>query len=594
MTLTKQNGAGSVEKPDALRVEVEDVTDDEAPGPAPISPDAAPGDYDCGALSDDDSSFEGQTWCDVSVGSAEGTSEKDDFLENALGRSIAASVRKRREEEAEEEEAPAVVALEGEDGETSETASPPPKASPELPELPTDPNVCGLCERRASTFCRRCSVPLCGVHCHHLRSLIPPSSICFGPLNPPSSSISASEIIVRQAAARVPLPTCHRCRVAVLPLQRELRRNNSNAVRYNAIDEAARCRRHFNSPLAFSLGHEVRKAAYALNNILPRVRRRDPQRHTRPETVLCDTRRMEHCRETLSTISPDLSNLDGVAIPATLLSWARGIAVFTAVRRGLGFGLEFGTGLVVRRLDKPEAEAEKPPDLPEDDDAPGDPQWSAPCAIGLFGMAWGALAGIQLADHVLLCMTDESVERIMGGNGAITLGADLGVALGPLGRHVEAAAVGEPRHKPAAVFSYSMSKGLYAGASLEGKIIATRHGVNERFYGSRVDPQNLLRGDVPPPSAARPLYDALRRCHVYAKGSQHRGSRRVSYYEDSKTTGKLSPFSQQERMGMFSFQQVGEEKEEKGKENRRNFIDPQNRHGIRREESDLDVVQWPF
>mmetsp|Transcript_31159 Transcript_31159/g.71245 ORF Transcript_31159/g.71245 Transcript_31159/m.71245 type:complete len:157 (+) Transcript_31159:990-1460(+) len=139
----------------------------------------------------------------------------------------------------------------------------------------------------------------------------------------------------------------------------------------------------------------MRKAAYALNNILPRVRRRDPQCRTRLETVLCDPRRTKHCRETLSTISPDLSNLDGVAIPATLLSWARGIAVFTAVRRGLGFGLEFGTGLVVRRLDKPEAGAENPPNLPEDNNAPGDPQWLAPCAIGLTD----ASVGLTLADN---------------------------------------------------------------------------------------------------------------------------------------------------------------------------------------------------
>lgn len=54
---------------------------------------------------------------------------------------------------------------------------------------------------------------------------------------------------------------------------------------------------------------------------------------------------------------------------------------------------------------------------------------------------------------------------------------------------------------------------MYAGISLEGSIIFSRTDVNHRFYGRRVTPTELLRGVVPPPRAARPLYDALEKAY---------------------------------------------------------------------------------
>ena len=69
--------------------------------------------------------------------------------------------------------------------------------------------------------------------------------------------------------ARTPQRTCHPCREQLAPLQNELCLRNSNSMRYNYIDEGDAIRRLCNSPLAFTLGHEVRKAAYALGNLLP-------------------------------------------------------------------------------------------------------------------------------------------------------------------------------------------------------------------------------------------------------------------------------------------------------------------------------------
>ncbi len=61
----------------------------------------------------------------------------------------------------------------------------------------------------------------------------------------------------------------------------------------------------------------------------------------------------------------------------------------------------------------------------------------------------------------------------------------------------------------AAAFSYSHSRGLYAGVSLDGSVILTRNEVNSNFYGRHVTPQEILSGMVPRPRAAEPLYEAL-------------------------------------------------------------------------------------
>ena len=81
----------------------------------------------------------------------------------------------------------------------------------------------------------------------------------------------------------------------------------------------------------------------------------------------------------------------------------------TVAKAGFGLaGIEVGTGLVVARL--------------------GDhQQWSAPCAIGVGGISWGALIGAQVSDHVFLLMTDASVELMFNNNGNLQLGADIGV-----------------------------------------------------------------------------------------------------------------------------------------------------------------------
>lgn len=141
-----------------------------------------------------------------------------------------------------------------------------------------------------------------------------------------------------------------------------------------------------------------------------------------------------------------------------------------------------------------------------------------------------------MSDHVFLLMTDAAVELMFNNNGNLQLGADVGVAVGPVGRALEADFATAPGSF-APIYTYSMSKGLYAGISLDGKVIVTRNWVNEKFYGREVTGMQILGGEVPPPPAARPLYDALQRCHVYATGNL----RGTSVAGSGLATGRFAP-----------------------------------------------------
>eukprot|EP00934_Nitzschia_sp_Nitz4_P001804 Nitzschia sp. Nitz4//scaffold16_size188269//18255//19893//NITZ4_001768-RA/size188269-augustus-gene-0.87-mRNA-1//-1//CDS//3329538446//1804//frame0 len=389
---------------------------------------------------------------------------------------------------------------------------------------------CTSCREEFNPINRRHHCRLCGKifcnNCSDQRALIPPSSIVLSPqagkhATPQPQTVSFTPdpdpdrmltylddhqqllygkgLEERFQLAREPLRVCQPCWEQLLPLQEQLRNSNSNAMRFNHIDPTDP-RRFFNSPLAFTLGHEIRKAAYTLNNWLPHPRSRGGVLTAEsPDHFLTgEDRELQQCQEECQTIRPNMAQLDGLKIPARLLEEAKGIAVLTVFKGGFVAGVEFGTGLVVARL--------------------GEQQWSAPCAIGTAGVSWGALVGAQVSDHIFLLMTDAAVELMFSNTGNLQLGADIGIAVGPLGRSVEAD-VGASPGKFAPIYTYSLSKGLYAGISLDGKVLMQRERVNEKFYGRPVSGVEILSGQVPTPPAARPLYDALHRCHVYATGN---------------------------------------------------------------------------
>ena len=148
------------------------------------------------------------------------------------------------------------------------------------------------------------------------------------------------------------------------------------------------------------------------------------------------------------------------SIPPTLLSRAYAIAVVpNVIKIGFGVGARRGRGiLVVRREDN---------------------SWSNPAFVTLTGGSFGFQIGAQSTDIVLVFKTRHGVDGIE--NGRLTLGADASVAAGPVGRHTGAST--DLRFR-AEVFSYSRSRGLFAGVALEGAGVTMDRKSNAAFYGS--------------------------------------------------------------------------------------------------------------
>ncbi len=146
-------------------------------------------------------------------------------------------------------------------------------------------------------------------------------------------------------------------------------------------------------------------------------------------------------------------------IPESLLHEAQGIAIIPGMVKG-GFivGVEHGKGVFVTR------------------DEAG--LWRAPVFVTVTGGSIGAQAGVQATDLVLVFKTRRSIERIL--KGKVTIGTDLAVAAGPVGR--DASAGTEGRLLKADVLSYSRSRGLFASLALSGATMHVDYRANADYY----------------------------------------------------------------------------------------------------------------
>lgn len=176
------------------------------------------------------------------------------------------------------------------------------------------------------------------------------------------------------------------------------------------------------------------------------------------------------------------------SIPDIILRQAKGLAILSVAKVGVMVTYNIGTGLVIARRN--------------------DGSWSPPSAISSFGMGWGAQAGGELTDFIIILRTNDAVKTFTG-NAHISVGAGLSAAVGTVGRVVEAGVrAGDGGY--AACYTYSCSKGAFVGCSLEGSVFTTRTQENSRFYGSQsVTASDVLLGSMPIPPAAAMLYHAL-------------------------------------------------------------------------------------
>ena len=123
------------------------------------------------------------------------------------------------------------------------------------------------------------------------------------------------------------------------------------------------------------------------------------------------------------------------------------------------------------------------------------------------GGGFGGQIGFELTDFVFI-LNDAAAVRSFSQKGSVTLGGNVSIAAGPIGRNAEASGAASLKGV-AGVFSYSKTKGLFAGVSLEGSILIERRDANEKLYHSRITAKQLLEGGVRPPPAAEPLMRVL-------------------------------------------------------------------------------------
>ncbi|KAI0682935.1 hypothetical protein BC835DRAFT_1397597 [Cytidiella melzeri] len=184
------------------------------------------------------------------------------------------------------------------------------------------------------------------------------------------------------------------------------------------------------------------------------------------------------------------NGLDGV-IPRTVLENSKGFAIFTVFKAGFLFSARAGSGVVIAKLQ--------------------DGTWSAPSAIGTAGVGVGGQVGAEVTDFLLVLNSRSAVQSFMAA-GSLTIGGNLSVAVGPLGRNGEALGSLNTKGKVAAMYTYSKTRGLFGGVSLEGSVIVERQDANAQAYHSDVTAKMLLSGSVPPPDWAQPFIRTLESC----------------------------------------------------------------------------------
>lgn len=174
-------------------------------------------------------------------------------------------------------------------------------------------------------------------------------------------------------------------------------------------------------------------------------------------------------------------------IPPHVLRNAKGLVVLTVLKAGFLFSGRAGSGVIVARLP--------------------DGSWSPPSAVMTAGAGVGGQIGAELTDFIFVLNTYDAV-KVFSKAGQLTLGGNVSLAAGPLGRNAEAAGAASTGNV-AAIFSYSKTKGLFAGVSLEGSVLVERREANRKFYGSNCTARSILSGSVPPPRACEPLFRVL-------------------------------------------------------------------------------------
>jgi SH3 domain-containing YSC84-like protein 1 len=172
-------------------------------------------------------------------------------------------------------------------------------------------------------------------------------------------------------------------------------------------------------------------------------------------------------------------------IPHDLLESAKCIAIIPGDKKfAFIFGGSYGRGVATCRTSQ---------------------GWSAPMFVAIDGGSVGYQIGGSSTDIVMLFMNDRALHSLLSDK--FKLGADASVAAGPVGR---SAAAGTDLKLNAEILSYSRSKGVFAGVSLDGAVVQVDKSGDQAMYGADVDRHEIVDGKVAMPASARDLIHELR------------------------------------------------------------------------------------
>ncbi|MBL7543306.1 MAG: lipid-binding SYLF domain-containing protein [Bdellovibrionaceae bacterium] len=174
--------------------------------------------------------------------------------------------------------------------------------------------------------------------------------------------------------------------------------------------------------------------------------------------------------ERAAQVLDEVTKISDNTIPLSLLERAVCIAVLPdVIRGGFVFGARIGQGVVSCRV------------------ANG---WSQPSYVRIVGGNWGLQIGIASIDMVLVFVNQNALERLSVNN--FTLGGDATIAVGPIGREAKANTDYQLKSE---VYSYSRSRGLFGGLTIEGASLSIDHDSNAKMYDNKSTPRSLLTTD---------------------------------------------------------------------------------------------------
>ncbi len=197
--------------------------------------------------------------------------------------------------------------------------------------------------------------------------------------------------------------------------------------------------------------------------------------------------RWDDLLEDSALVFEEMTAMPDQAIPRALLEGCKAVAIFPSTMTGGFFiGGKYGKGIIIARdLDTGE--------------------WTAPAFFQIAGGSFGFQFGLSAVDHIILIMSERGLNGLL--ESTFKLGADAAVAAGPVGRDVGAAT---DLYFKGGIYSYSMARGAFIGAKLEGSRLSFDYDSNYIYYNRALNAQDILvRKEVQPSEGAQRLLSLL-------------------------------------------------------------------------------------